>query len=53
MRIAQIAQPYDPEISVLLKVCDVHDAPLATNFTSAELLLESLVRSRERNDADG
>ena len=41
------AQPHEPDISALLRVCDVHNIPLATNLASAELLLESLVNSRE------
>ena len=42
------AQPHEPDISALLRVCDVHNVPLATNLASAELLLESLVNSRGR-----
>ena len=37
------AHPHDPDIQALLKVCDVHGVPLATNKASAELLLHSLV----------
>ena len=33
------AQPHDPDVSALLRVCDVHDVPLATNLASAELLI--------------
>lgn len=33
------AQPHDPDVSALLRVCDVHNVPLATNLASAELLL--------------
>lgn len=36
------AQPHDPDISALLRVCDVHDIPLATNLASAEILLKGL-----------
>lgn len=38
------AQPHEPDISALLRICDVHDVPLATTRTSAEFLLEGLVR---------
>ncbi|MFY4812788.1 methylglyoxal synthase [Haloarcula argentinensis] len=38
------AQPHEPDISALLRICDVHDVPLATTRTSAEYILEGLVR---------
>lgn len=34
--------PHEPDIQALLKVCDVHDVPLATNLASAQILLSSL-----------
>ncbi len=37
------AQPHEPDISALLRVCDVHNIPLATNLSSAELLLEAFL----------
>ncbi len=37
------AQPHEPDILALLRICDVHNVPLATNITSAELLLYALV----------
>ena len=33
------AQPHEPDISALLRLCDVHNIPLATNRMSAHLLL--------------
>jgi len=36
------AQPHDPDISALLRVCDVHNIPIATNLASAEILLKGL-----------
>jgi methylglyoxal synthase len=33
------AQPHEPDISALLRICDVHDTPMATTRTSAEYLL--------------
>lgn len=35
-------QPHDPDIAALLKVCDIHNIPLATNLKSAEILLKGL-----------
>jgi methylglyoxal synthase len=34
--------PHDPDISMLMRICDVHDVPLATNPASAELLLRGI-----------
>jgi len=39
------AQPHEPDISALLRICDVHDVPLATTRSAAEYLLEGLARS--------
>lgn len=36
------AHPHEPDIQALMKVCDVHGVPLATNIASAEILLRSL-----------
>ncbi len=37
------AHPHEPDIQAVLKVCDVHDIPLATNPASADLLLRGLL----------
>ena len=34
--------PHDPDISTLMRICDVHDVPLATNLASARLLIRGL-----------
>jgi methylglyoxal synthase len=36
------AQPHEPDITALLRVCDVHNVPLATNEATAEAILASL-----------
>ena len=36
------AHPHEPDILALMKVCDVHNVPLATNVASAELLLSAI-----------
>jgi len=36
------AQPHEPDISALLRICDVHDTPMATTRQSAEYLLTGL-----------
>ncbi len=38
------AQPHEPDITALLRICDVHDTPLATTRTSAEYVLDGLRR---------
>jgi len=35
------AQPHEPDVSALLRLCDVHNIPLATNSSSAFLLVEA------------
>ena len=39
------AQPHEPDVTALLRVCDVHSVPLATNLGSAEALVRSLLPS--------
>ena len=36
------AQPHEPDVSALLRLCDVQKIPLATNASSAEIMLEAL-----------
>ena len=36
------AQPHEPDVSALLRLCDVHNIPLATNKKTAEILLNAL-----------
>lgn len=33
------SQPHEPDINALLRLCDVHDVPLATNRKSGHILL--------------
>jgi len=34
--------PHDPDISMLMRICDVHNVPLATNIATASLIIEGL-----------
>ena len=36
------AQPHEPDVSALLRLCDVYGIPLATNLASAELILRAI-----------
>lgn len=36
------AQPHEPDVSALMRLCDVYTIPLATNMGGAELLIRSL-----------
>ena len=33
------AQPHEPDVSALMRVCDVHQVPLATNPATAEAII--------------
>lgn len=37
-------QPHEPGIAALLRLCDVHNIPVATNIATAEVLIHGLAR---------
>ena len=39
------AQPHDPDIRALLRVCNVRNVPLATNLATADLMIAALAPS--------
>jgi diacylglycerol kinase (ATP) len=39
-------QPHEPDIKTLLRVCEVHNVPLATNMATAEAIVAQLGKSR-------
>jgi methylglyoxal synthase len=36
------AQPHEPDVSALLRICDVHQIPLATNLATAKAIVSWL-----------
>lgn len=36
------SHPHEPDINMLIRICDVHNIPLATNEATAQLLLNAL-----------
>lgn len=42
-----MAHPHEPDVSALLRVCDVHNVPLATNLATAEAILHLLFEHPE------
>ena len=42
-----MAQPHEPDIAALMRVCDVHNVPLATNMATAEAVLHLLFEHPE------
>ncbi|WP_101844072.1 methylglyoxal synthase [Halobacillus sp. Marseille-P3879] len=48
------AQPHEPDITALLRLCDVHQIPVATNLAGAEIMIRALERGEInwRNNAD-
>jgi methylglyoxal synthase len=43
------SQPHEPDVSALLRICDVHDVPLATNLGSAEAIIAWLEEQLEKS----
>ena len=38
------AKSNEPDITKVIRLCDIHNVPLATNIATAEVLLKSLER---------
>ena len=39
------SQPHEPDVSALLRLCDVQSIPLATNVKSAQIMLKALAKN--------
>ncbi|MDO9146066.1 MAG: methylglyoxal synthase [Hydrogenophaga sp.] len=44
LRDPMTAQPHEPDINALVRACDVHNVPCATNVATARLVLDDLAR---------
>ncbi len=42
-----MAHPHEPDVSALLRVCDVHNVPLATNLATVEAVLHLIFEHPE------
>lgn len=40
------AMPHEPDVSALLRLCDVRDIPVATNLGSARFFTDNLMKSK-------
>ena len=51
LRDPMTAQPHEPDINALVRACDVHNVPCATNVATARLLLSQWVNNTPPSDA--
>lgn len=43
------AQPHEPDVNALIRLCDVYEVPLATNIGTADILLQYLEMTETAN----
>jgi methylglyoxal synthase len=43
--------PHEPDIQMLMRVCDVHDIPLATNYKSAHIMIKYFSKKQIRYES--
>ena len=39
--------PHEPDVQMLMRICDVHNIPLATNYAAAMLILKGIKADRK------
>src|SRR5690606_41837664 len=42
--------PHEPDVQMLMRICDVHNIPLATNLATAELIFKNLTTTTARSE---
>ncbi len=47
------AQPHEPDVSALMRICDVHSVPLATNLGTAEAIIAWIEEQIEEGTLNG
>lgn len=47
------AHPHEPDIQGLLRICNVHNIPVATNEATAELILSGLKKNLDEDVQEG
>jgi methylglyoxal synthase len=45
------AHPHEPDVQGLLRICNVHNVPLATNVATAEMILDTFAQIAEDQTA--
>lgn len=38
--------PHEPDVQMLMRICDVHDIPLATNPAAARLMMDAMIAKK-------
>jgi methylglyoxal synthase len=44
--------PHEPDVQMLMRICDVHNIPLATNISAARLFLNALIGQPGESESD-
>ncbi|MDR3273610.1 MAG: methylglyoxal synthase [Flavobacteriaceae bacterium] len=42
--------PHEPDVNMLLRLCDLHNVPLTTNKATAEIIIQSLGMIKNRSE---
>ena len=40
--------PHEPDVQMLMRICDLHQVPLATNPATAHFLIQGLIREEQK-----